>query len=97
MVKNLPACERQKLFVCLIPGAGRSPGGEHGNPSSILARRIPWSEEPGGLQSIGFQRVGHDLSDLACMHMCIYIYKYICVYIYIYIYIDIHTLMSLDL
>ena len=28
--------------------------------SSILARRIPWTEEPGGLQSTGLQRVGHD-------------------------------------
>ena len=28
--------------------------------SSILARRIPWTEEPNGLQSIGSQRVGHD-------------------------------------
>ena len=28
--------------------------------SSILARRIPWTEEPGGLQSVGLQRVGHD-------------------------------------
>ena len=28
--------------------------------SSILAWRIPWTEEPGGLQSIGWQRVGHD-------------------------------------
>ena len=32
--------------------------------SSVLARRIPWTEEPGGLQSI---RVGHDWSNLACM------------------------------
>ena len=37
-------------------------------PSSILAWRIPWREEPGGLQSMGLQRVGHDWSDLACMH-----------------------------
>ena len=29
--------------------------------SSILAWRIPWTEEPGGLQSMGSQRVGHDL------------------------------------
>ena len=29
--------------------------------SSILAWRIPWTEEPGGLQSVGSQRVGHDL------------------------------------
>ena len=28
--------------------------------SSILAWRIPWAEEPGGLQSMGLQRVGHD-------------------------------------
>ena len=30
--------------------------------SSILAWRIPWTEEPGGLQSMGLQRVGHDLA-----------------------------------
>ena len=33
--------------------------------SSILTCRIPWTEEPGGLQSIGLQREGHDSSDLA--------------------------------
>ena len=43
-----------------IPGAGRSPGEGNGNPSSILAWRIPWTEEPGGLQSRGSQTVGHD-------------------------------------
>ena len=32
--------------------------------SSILAWRIPCTEEPGGLQSMGFQRVGYDYSDL---------------------------------
>ena len=30
--------------------------------SNILAQKIPWMEEPGGLQSIGSQRVGHDLT-----------------------------------
>ena len=34
--------------------------------SSILAWRIPRTEEPGGLQSIGLERVGHHSSDLAC-------------------------------
>ena len=29
--------------------------------SSVLDWRIPWTEEPGGLQSIGWKRVGHDL------------------------------------
>ena len=36
--------------------------------SSILAWRIPWTEEPGGLQSTGSQRVWHNWSELACMH-----------------------------
>ena len=33
-----------------------------GNHSSILAWKIPWTEEPGGLQSMGSQRVGHNLA-----------------------------------
>ena len=36
--------------------------------SSILAWKIPWTEEPGGLESIGLQRDEHDGSDLACTH-----------------------------
>ena len=36
--------------------------------SSILAWRIPWTEEPGGPQSMGSHRVGHDRSNLASMH-----------------------------
>ena len=48
-----------------IPGLGRSPGGGQGNHSSILVWRIPWTEEPGGLQSIELQKVGHDWSDWA--------------------------------
>ena len=44
----------------LIPGSGRSPGEGNGNYSSILARKIPWREEPGGPQSNGLQRVGHN-------------------------------------
>ena len=34
-----------------------------GTQSNILAWRIPWTEEPGGLPSAGSQRVGHPLSD----------------------------------
>ena len=37
--------------------------------SSILAWRIPWTEESCGLQSLGSQRVGHDWSDLAHVHV----------------------------
>ena len=43
-----------------IPGSGRSPGEGMATHSSILPWEIPRTEEPGGLQSIGLQRVGHD-------------------------------------
>ena len=43
-----------------IPGSGRSSGVGNGNPVLYLTWKIPWSEEPGGLQSMGSQRVGHD-------------------------------------
>ena len=36
---------------------GRSPGAENGNPLSILAWRIPWTEETGRLQSMGSQQL----------------------------------------
>ena len=39
----------------LIPGWGRSPGGGMATHSSILAWRIPWTEEPDGLRSMGSQ------------------------------------------
>ena len=39
----------------VICGMGRSPGKGNGYPLSILAWRIPWTEEPGGLQSFGSQ------------------------------------------
>ena len=48
--------------LCLTPGSGRSPGKEMTTHSSILAWEIPWPEEPGGLQSMGSQRVRHDLA-----------------------------------
>ena len=35
---------------------------------SIHAWRIPWTEEPGGLRSLGSQTIGHDRSDLACTY-----------------------------
>ena len=52
-----------------IPGSGRSPGEGNGNHSSILAWRIPWTEEPDRLQTMGSQRVGHDWSDCALAHV----------------------------
>ena len=43
-----------------IPGSGRSPRGGHETHLSVLAWRIPWTEEAGRVQSIGSQRVRHD-------------------------------------
>ena len=43
-----------------IPGSGRSPGQKMATHSSVLAGKIQRTEEPGELQSMGSQRVGHD-------------------------------------
>ena len=43
-----------------VPGLGRSPGEGNGNPLQFLAWRCPWTKEPGGLQSMGSQRVRQD-------------------------------------
>ena len=60
MVKNLLAM--QELQETQVQSLGREDPLEKGmvTHSSILAWRIPWTEEPGGLQSMGSQRVGHD-------------------------------------
>ena len=65
MVENLPAGVGDIRDVGLILGLGRSHGGGHATHCSILAWRIPWTEEPGGLQSMGVTRVRQDC---ACMH-----------------------------
>ena len=59
MVKNLTAAGDAR-DIGLIPGLERTPGGGHATHFSILALRIPWSEEPGRLQSMGSQRVRQD-------------------------------------
>ena len=60
MVKNPPVNARNVKDAGSIPVLGRSLGEGHFNPFRIFAWRIPWTEEPGGLQSIRSQRVGHD-------------------------------------
>ena len=61
MVKNLPANTGD---TGSIPGLGQSLGKEMATHSSILAWRIPWTEEPGGLQSMGSQKGWTQLSYL---------------------------------
>ena len=60
MVKNPPAIAGDPGEASLTPGLGRSLGGGNGSHSSIVAWEIPQTEEPGGLQSKGSQRVRHD-------------------------------------
>ena len=62
MVKNPLANAGGLRDVGSIPGSGLSLREGHGKNthSSILAWRIPWTEEPGGLQIIESQRVGND-------------------------------------
>ena len=57
IVKKLPAVQETR-----VQSLGQEDPLEKGmaTHSSILAWRIPWTEEPGGLQSMGWQRIGHD-------------------------------------
>ena len=58
VVKNLPANAADiRRDAGPIPGLGRSPGVGNSNPFQDSS---PWMEEPGGLPSMGSQRVGHD-------------------------------------
>ena len=60
VVKNPPVNTGDIRDVGSIPELGRSLEVGMATHSSILAWRMPWTEEPGGLQSIGSQTVGHD-------------------------------------
>ena len=93
-VKNLPAVQETQ-----VPGSERSLEKEMATHSSIFAWRIPWTEEPGGLQFIGSQRVRQDwvTNTHVCVYrsMCIYMsthmYVHLYVRVYIYICVSKHT------
>ena len=63
---GFPGSSDGKVSVCnagdpsLIPVSGRSPGKEMATHSSTHTWKIPWTEKPGRLQSMGSQRVGHE-------------------------------------
>ena len=57
MVKNLPAMQETWAQSLVWEDYLEEGMGTH---SSIIAKRIPWTEEPGGLLSMGSQRVGHN-------------------------------------
>ena len=78
MVRNLPVNARDKGDVGSIPGLGRSSGGETATHSSILAWKIPATEEPREIQSMRSQRFAHDWDHThthtqASMHRVCYI------------------------
>ena len=58
MIKNPPASEGDSGS---IPGSGKSPGEGNGNPLQYSCLGNPMDRGPGGLQSMGSQRVGHGL------------------------------------
>ena len=66
MVKNLPA-----TWETRVQSLGWEDPLEKGlaTHSSILAWRVPWTEEPGRLQTTGSQRVGHKLSGFHFFHL----------------------------
>ena len=63
--KGFPGGSNSKESACnagdtgSIPGWGRSPGEGHGNPLQYSCQRIPWTEEPGRVQSMKSKRAGH--------------------------------------
>ena len=60
VVKKPPANAGDIRDVGSIPGLGRSPGRGYGNPLQCSCLENPIDREPGGLQSTGSQRDGHD-------------------------------------
>ena len=60
MVKNPPASQEKQVATGLILGWEDPLEEEMATHSSILAGKIPWTEEPGGPQCTGSQRVRHD-------------------------------------
>ena len=74
----------------LVPGLGKSPGERNGSlHSSVLAWRIPWTEEPGGLWSMGLQRV-----DMTERRTFLFTSSTTYTYIYIHTHIYVYTLLS---
>ena len=68
LTQGLPGGSAVRIFASAgapgdavsIPGLGGTPGEKHGTPLQYSCLENPWPEEPGGLQSLGSQRVAHD-------------------------------------
>ena len=71
VVKNLPAKAGDTRDACSIPGSGRSLEWEMATHSIILAWKIPWTEDPGGLQSMGHKKL--DMTEYLTVSVSIFI------------------------
>ena len=80
MVMGFPGGSEGKASACNARDRVQSLGWEDtwekgmAAHSSILAWRMPWTEEPGGLQSMGSQRVGHDWATSLSFFLLCYVY-----------------------
>ena len=90
VVKNLPASAEDEGSM---PGLGRSPGGGNGNPLQYSCLEIPWTEELGGLQSMGLQKSQTQLNK---QQQHIYPYTcYLCAYMHDKL-LQLHVCMHTD-
>ena len=74
VIKNLPDNAGDTRDAVSNPGSGRSPGEGNSGPLQYSCLGILWTEDPGGLQSMGLQRVGQDSvtkqQQNQCLSMC---------------------------
>ena len=63
MIKNLPA-KKETQFG---PWIWKIPWGKKWQPTPVFWPGIPWIDEPGGLQSMGLQTVGHEIGAEVCI------------------------------
>ena len=90
----------QKMQETWVWSLGREDPLEEGMATHfhILAWRIPWTEEPGGLQSIGLQRIRHDwVTNAFTFHLSIHPSIHLYLYIYVYLYLFIHPSLSVSI
>ena len=78
MVKNPPAMQEMRVRSLSQEDPLEK---EMATPSSILAWKIPWAEEPGRLQFIGLQKVGHDLAINVLCICSLHIHKIIILFV----------------
>ena len=75
MVRKLPANAGYPGELGLIPGSERSPGVEMVTHSSILAWKIPWTEQSGGLQSMGHKQLDTTEHAHAQLHIIMHLVR----------------------